>query len=79
MDDIKRYLKDNLKIRIVDKKIELTLEDEVISSQPLEGDEKEKSDLLFCDSCGQTMPDSQFCITCSDPERSICLVCCNCM
>lgn len=76
---IKKYLKENLRLSVTEKKIELILDGEVISSEYLDGfDDTDLSSMLSCDCCGQRLDETQFCVSCSEPERPVCISCCSC-
>ena len=77
-DSIRKYLKENLRLNVTDKKIKLLLEGEVISENSLDNETIEGIDMLSCDCCGSRLPDTNFCINCSEPERPVCISCCSC-
>ena len=81
---IKKYLKENLSIRVNNKKIQLVLDNEVISESNLLMDENSGNDdlraseTLICEVCNQEFEKTAFCFNCSEPEKAVCLNCCNC-
>ena len=82
---IKKYLKENLSLRVENEKVQLVLENDVISETNLVTVENSKKDdliistTLICETCNQLFEDSAFCYNCSEPERAICLNCCSCL
>lgn len=77
-DEIKKYLKKYLRIEANDGKIELRIENELISAVSLNKDTNEIENLLICDCCGAKLPESQFCFACSEIDVPVCVSCCSC-
>ncbi len=83
-EEIKKFLKEHLTIKVENKKIQLVLDNEVFSETDISLEEKNKSDelttsTLVCEACNQIFEESSFCYNCSEPERAICLNCCSCI